>query len=189
KDGIITAISKEKLEAEKIIDADGKMVLPGTVDPHVHIRAPGHDERETFESGTKDAALGGVTMVIEMPISVPPPHSSEIVKRRMDIADKEAVVDIAFFGAAGTDCLEDIIPCAESGIVAFKTFLHEAPPGRKEEFIGLTAPNTILPNLIFPSFTAVKSRGILVDKPGNPAGGTKFKKDLNNLSKQFRRLI
>ncbi len=47
-----------------------------------------------------------------------------------------------FFGAAGTDCLEDIIPCAKSGIVAFKTFLHEAPPGRKEEFIGLTAPNT-----------------------------------------------
>ena len=142
RDGIITAISKEKLDAEKVINAEGKIVLPGTVDPHVHIRAPGHDERETFESGTKDAALGGVTTVIEMPISVPPPHSPEIVKRRMDIADKEAVVDMAFFGAAGTDCLDDIIPCAKSGIVAFKTFLHEVPPGRKEEFIGLTAPNT-----------------------------------------------
>ena len=142
KDGIITTVSKEKLDAEKVINAEGKIVLPGTVDPHVHIRAPGHDERETFESGTKDAALGGVTTVIEMPISVPPPHSPEIVKRRMDIADKEAVVDIAFFGAAGTDCINDIIPCAKSGIVAFKTFLHEAPPGRKEEFIGLTAPNT-----------------------------------------------
>jgi len=142
KDGIITAISKEKLEADEVIDAEGKMVLPGTVDPHVHIRAPGHDERETFESGSKDAALGGVTTIIEMPISVPPPHSPEIVERRIDVAEKEVVVDIAFFGAAGTDCLDDIIPCAESGIVAFKTFLHEAPPGRKEEFIGLTAPNT-----------------------------------------------
>ena len=142
KGGIITAISKEKLEAEKVIDAKGKIVLPGTIDPHVHIRAPGHDERETFESGTKDAASGGVTTVIEMPISTPPPHSPELVQRRMDIAAKEVVVDIAFFGAAGTDCLEDIIPCAKSGIVAFKTFLHEAPPGRKEEFIGLTAPNT-----------------------------------------------
>jgi len=142
KDGIITTISKEKLKAEEVIDAEGKIVLPGTVDPHVHIRAPGHDERETFESGTKDAALGGVTTVIEMPISTPPPHSPEIVKRRTDVADKEAVVDIAFFGAAGTDCLDDIIPCSKSGIVAFKTFLHEAPPGRKEEFIGLTAPNT-----------------------------------------------
>ncbi|HDP37105.1 MAG TPA: allantoinase AllB [Candidatus Atribacteria bacterium] len=142
KDGIITTISKEKLDAEKVINAEGKIVLPGTVDPHVHIRAPGHDERETFESGTKDAALGGVTTVIEMPISTPPPYSPEIVERRMNVAKKEVVVDIAFFGAAGTDCLDDIIPCSKSGIVAFKTFLHEAPPGRKEEFIGLTAPNT-----------------------------------------------
>ncbi|MHC2994596.1 MAG: allantoinase AllB [Candidatus Atribacteria bacterium] len=142
KDGIITTISKEKLEAEKVIDVEGKIVLPGTVDPHVHIRAPGHEERETFGSGTKDAALGGVTTVIEMPISTPPPHSPEIVKRRMDVADKEVIVDIAFFGAAGTDCLDDIIPCSRSGIVAFKTFLQEAPPGRQKEFIGLTAPNT-----------------------------------------------
>jgi len=51
KDGIITAISKAKLEADEVIDAEGKMVLPGTVDPHVHIRAPGHDERETFGWG------------------------------------------------------------------------------------------------------------------------------------------
>ena len=141
-DGIINTISKIGLEAEEVIDAQGKIVLPGTIDPHVHIRAPGHEERETFESGTKDAAMGGVTTVIEMPISTPPPHSPEIVNKRMEVAAKEVVVDIAFFGAAGTDCIEDIIPCAKSGIVAFKTFLHEAPPGRKEEFIGLTAPNT-----------------------------------------------
>lgn len=140
--GIIDTISKKGLEAEKVIDAKGKMVLPGTIDPHVHIRAPGHDERETFESGTKDAASGGVTTVIEMPISTPPPHSPELVQRRMDIASQQVVVDIAFFGAAGTDCLGDIVPCSKSGIVAFKTFLHEAPPGRKEEFVGLTAPNT-----------------------------------------------
>jgi len=142
KNGIITTISKEDLKAEKVIDAKGKMVLPGTVDPHVHIRAPGHDERETFESGSKDAALGGVTTIIEMPISAPPPHSPEIVGNRMAIADKEVVVDIAFYGAAGSDYLDDIVPCSKSGIVAFKTFLHEAPPGREKEFIGLTAPNT-----------------------------------------------
>lgn len=142
KNGIITTISNEELNGGKVIDAKGKMVLPGTIDPHVHIRAPGHDERETFESGTKDAALGGVTTVIEMPFASPPPHSPEIVKNRMNVADKEVVVDIAFYGAAGTDYLDDVIPCSKSGIVAFKTFLHEALPGRAKEFIGLTAPNT-----------------------------------------------
>ena len=142
KNGIIATISNEELDGKKVIDAEGKMVLPGTVDPHVHIRAPGHDERETFESGSKDAALGGVTTIIEMPFASPPPHSPEIVKNRMNVADKEVVVDIAFYGAAGTDCLDDVIPCSKSGIVAFKTFLHEALPGRAKEFIGLTAPNT-----------------------------------------------
>jgi len=142
KDGITVTISKEDLKAEKVINAKDKIVLPGTVDPHVHIRAPGHDERETFESGSKDAALGGVTTIIEMPMATPPPHSPEIVKNRMNVADKEVVVDIAFFGAAGTDRLDDVIPCSKSGIVAFKTFLNEAPLGREKEFIGLTAPNT-----------------------------------------------
>ena len=142
KDGIITTISNEELNGREVINAEGKMVLPGTIDPHVHIRAPGHDERETFESGSKDAALGGVTTIIEMPFASPPPHSPEIVKSRMNVADKEVVVDIAFYGAAGTDYLNDVIPCSESGIVAFKTFLHEALPGREKEFIGLTAPNT-----------------------------------------------
>ena len=142
KNGIIATISKEELKAEKVIDAKGKMVLPGTVDPHVHIRAPGHDERETFTSGSKEAALGGVTTIVEMPLASPPPHSPEIVENRMNVADKEVVVDIAFYGAAGTDCLEDIVPCSKSGIVAFKTFLHGPLPGRAKEFIGLTAPKT-----------------------------------------------
>ena len=48
KDGRIAAISTETLQAEKVIDAKGKMVLPGTIDPHVHIRVPGNEYRETF---------------------------------------------------------------------------------------------------------------------------------------------
>jgi len=142
KNGKIKTISDEKLKSEKEINAKGKIVLPGTIDPHVHIRAPGHDYRETFLSGTKEAALGGVTTILEMPISSPPPYSPEIVNNRMLIAEKEAVVDIAFYGAAGIDQKEHIIPCSKSGIVAFKTFLHEAPEGREGEFIGLTAPDT-----------------------------------------------
>ncbi len=142
KKGIIRAISKDILRGERVIEAKGKMVLPGTVDPHVHIRAPGHEYRETFLTGTKEAALGGVTTVLEMPISSPPPYSPEIVNNRMAIAEREAVVDIAFFGAAGIDQKDYIAPCSKAGIVAFKTFLHEAPAGREGEFIGLTAPDT-----------------------------------------------
>ena len=142
RDGVIAAISLGDLDGRDVVDAEGKMVLPGTVDPHVHIRAPGHDERETFHSGTCDAAAGGVTTIMEMPISSPPPYSKEIVESRMRLAASEAVVDVAFFGAAGMDQIDSIVPCAQSGIVAFKTFLHEAPKGREAEFVGLTAPDT-----------------------------------------------
>jgi len=141
KEGRVVSISQERLEkADLIIDAQGKIILPGTIDPHVHMRDPGHPEWETFKTGTKAAAAGGVTTVIEHPVSTPPPYSAELVKKRMERAENQVVVDIAFFGAAGIDHIEDIIPCSKAGIVAFKTFLHEAPEGREEEFEGLTAP-------------------------------------------------
>lgn len=141
RDGKVVSICQEGLErADIIIDAKGKIILPGTIDPHTHMRDPGHPERETFETGTKAAAAGGVTTVIEHPVSTPPPYSAELVKRRMERAENGVVVDIAFFGAAGIDHIEDILPCSKAGIVAFKTFLHEPPEGREEEFEGLTAP-------------------------------------------------
>jgi len=141
KEGKIVSISNIGFKKAKIIiDAKEKIVLPGTIDPHVHVRDPGHMERETFETGTKAAAAGGVTTVIEHPISIPPPYSPELVKKRMKRAKNQIVVDIAFFGAAGIDYIDDIIPCSKAGIVAFKTFLHEAPEGREKEFRGLTAP-------------------------------------------------
>jgi dihydropyrimidinase/allantoinase len=141
REGKVVGISQKRLKkADIVIDAKGKIILPGTIDPHAHIRAPGHPERETFETGTKAAAAGGVTTVIEHPVSTPPPYSAELVTRRMERAENEIVVDIAFFGAAGIDHIEDILPCSKAGIVGFKTFLHEAPEGREEEFEGLTAP-------------------------------------------------
>ncbi len=142
RNGVVVAVTLDDIEGREVIDAEGKMVLPGTVDPHVHIRAPGHDERETFHSGTCDAAAGGVTTIMEMPISSPPPYSPEVVEARMRLAASESVVDVAFFGAAGMDRIDSIVPCSKSGIVAFKTFLHEAPKGREAEFVGLTAPDT-----------------------------------------------
>ncbi|MDL2264114.1 dihydroorotase family protein [Synergistaceae bacterium OttesenSCG-928-I11] len=142
KGEIVTTLTSDDIAGERTVDAGGKWVLPGTIDPHVHVRGPGFAERETFLSGTQDAACGGVTTFFEMPISSPPPYSPEIVKNRMDHAAPQVVVDVAFLGAAGIDKIDEIASCADAGIVAFKTFLHEAPPGRDAEFLGLVAPET-----------------------------------------------
>ena len=149
KKGKIVYISAEKNNhADKILDFGDKYVLPGGIDPHVHLRdyenLSDNDEiallSENFTTVTMAAAAGGVTTVIAMPIRIPPPYSAEIVKRRMNRAQKRIVVDMAFFGGAGSDHLDEIIPCSKSGIVAFKTFLHEAPEGRQKDYEGMTAP-------------------------------------------------
>lgn len=137
-DGKISAIGFLDSAAKNLINAENMYLLPGGVDPHFHVRYPSHPERGTFETESKAAAAGGVTTIIEHPISMPPQYSQEILMARVKAAEEQCVVDIAFFGAAGGEKLEYIEEIGKSGIVSFKTFLHAAPEGRDKEFLGLT---------------------------------------------------
>ncbi len=159
--GKIVAIAEEELlpEAEKTIDGKGNLLLPGTIDTHVHLRDPGHAERETFKTGTMAAAAGGVTTILEMPISVPPPYSPELIENRKKIAESQVLVDFCLFGAAGANKIEHIQSCSEAGIVGFKTFFHQAPEGREEEFDGLTMENA---GLQFKGLKEVSKTGKLI---------------------------
>jgi allantoinase len=143
KDGRFALIAEPGAlpEAKRVIDAAGKHVLPGGIDTHVHYRDPGHAERETFRVGTKAAAAGGCTTFFEHPISIPPQYNAEILKNRVDLCKKGSCVDFCFFGAAGGEFPEEIEPLSHEGVVAYKTFLHEAPEGRDAEFKGLTSAN------------------------------------------------
>jgi dihydroorotase-like cyclic amidohydrolase len=82
--GKIVAITSDGTipSSREIIDANDLCVLPGLVDPHVHQRAPGNPEWEDVLPGTAAAAAGGVTTLLEMPISRPPTHSAEVLARR-----------------------------------------------------------------------------------------------------------
>lgn len=128
-------------EAARTIDTAGKHILPGGIDTHVHYRDPGHAERETFAVGTRAAAAGGCTTFFEHPISIPPQYNAEILHNRMALCKKGSCVDYCFFGAAGGEFPEEIEPLSHEGVVAYKTFLHEAPEGRAAEFKGLTGAN------------------------------------------------
>lgn len=134
----MVALPGELPGAERTLDAAGKYVLPGVVDPHVHIRNPGGEHQETFLTGSMAAAAGGVTTFFEHPISSPPPYTEEILGRRVELANGHCCVDFAFYGAAGGEFPQEIVPLAKSGIVAYKTFLQEPPAGREAEFKGLT---------------------------------------------------
>lgn len=139
-------------EAAQTVDAAGKHVLPGGIDTHVHYRDPGHWERETFEVGSRAAAAGGCTTFFEHPISMPPQWNADLLRDRIRICkgeecaandrhEKGSCVDFCFFGAAGGKHPEAIEPLSHEGIIAYKTFLHDAPEGREAEFEGLTSAN------------------------------------------------
>lgn len=159
KDGKIVAIGRdESLPSGKTeIDAAGQYLLPGGVDPHVHIRYPGGAHRETFITGSMAAAAGGVTTIIEHPISSPPQYSTETLMKRVEAVQEQAVVDVAFLGAAGGNRLEFIQEIGGAGIVGYKSFLHAAPEGRAKEFDGLTMESNYE---LYRGFEEIKKTGL-----------------------------
>lgn len=123
-DGKIIGIVKSgEPKADRVVDASGKVVLPGMIDMHVHLRDPGFPKREDFESGTRAAAAGGVTTVVDMPNTVPATVTVDAFLDKKKIADGKSLVDFGFIGGAGEIPKENIIGLAKEGATAFKSFL------------------------------------------------------------------
>lgn len=124
KDGKISAItSEDDIVAERTIDADGNYILPGFVDPHTHLNdPPGGDVSEDFYTGTCSAAAGGVTTVIEMPLTTPVVATEKAFINKRNICAPKAVVDFSMFGASTPDNAEELDKMLDQGAVAFKAF-------------------------------------------------------------------
>lgn len=139
KDGRIAAIAAPgKLgEAKETIDAAGKLVFPGMIDTHVHIRGGALDYREDFFSGTVAAASGGVTTILEMPVGKPPACTEKDFASRRAEMDALCAVDFCLYAGAGADNLDQIPRLAALGAIGYKTFLMPPVPGREQEFYGL----------------------------------------------------
>lgn len=77
---IAAAAPRIDVDDARIIDLAGKVVAPGFIDLHVHLREPGFEDKETIASGTAAAAAGGITAVAAMPNTEPPVDSAELVR-------------------------------------------------------------------------------------------------------------
>ncbi len=104
----IEKITKEQhpTDADKIINCSGKIIIPGLIDPHVHFRDPGQTYKEDWLTGSKAAAHGGVTTVLDMPNNVPPITTPERLKEKLEIAKKKSIVNFGLYFGVGPDNLE-----------------------------------------------------------------------------------
>ncbi len=127
--GKISAIGKDlNVTAEETIDATGKFVSPGLIDIHTHLREPGQEAKEDFETGTQAAAAGGFTRVATMANTNPAVDSAVLVRGLRKQAELCALVKVEFIGAitkglAGKE-LAEIGDMAAAGAVAFSDDGH-----------------------------------------------------------------
>lgn len=105
-----------------VIDAEGRFVMPGLIDLHVHFRDPGFTYKETIHTGALAAAHGGVTTVCPMPNTKPVIDNPEIVKETVDRSKKEACINVLPVGAVTIGQMgkevTDIKGMADNGICA-----------------------------------------------------------------------
>lgn len=119
---ILSVAKSIRESADETIDAAGKIVIPGLVDMHVHLREPGREDKETVSSGTLAALRGGVTSVLAMPNTIPAIDSPEHAALLKDIIMETANADVHMCGAItrgrGGKEMTDIAALKKRGVIA-----------------------------------------------------------------------
>jgi len=127
RDGEIAALgapgSLEAPEGAELIDGEGRHLLPGFVDPHVHLRVPGHEHKEDLDSGTRAAAAGGFVAVVAMPNTDPVLDDATVLRSLREAARSEARVPVGFLAAITRgldgDALTEMAELADAGALGF----------------------------------------------------------------------
>ena len=107
-DNKIKKIGKISLNNAKVLDASGKIVLPGIIDTQVHFREPGPNGAEDLESGSRAAVAGGVTSVFEMPNTNPPTSNFKEFNNKLNAAKNRMFCNYAFYFGATPDNMKEL---------------------------------------------------------------------------------
>jgi len=113
----------------KVIDAHGLYILPGAIDGHVHMMDPGYTDREDFTTGTRAAARGGVTTVIDHHRTEPQVFGPKELLGKKEYLKTRSIVDFGLLAGLSLTNLKNLKGLWEAGALGFKGFtceLHEA---------------------------------------------------------------
>lgn len=125
ENGKIVAIEKNiEGNYENVIDVCGNYVLPGIIDPHVHMRDPGMTHKEDFTTGSMACAKGGITLFFDMPNTVPNTITKEALEDKKKEMKNKSYVDYAFwFGGSRADNHE-AVKSVQNEVIGTKVFMN-----------------------------------------------------------------
>ena len=116
-------------EADNVVDAQGRWLLPGAIDDHVHFRDPGLTHKADFTTESRAAAAGGVTTVFDMPNCIPQTTTLEAIEDKFKGASDCCLVNHSFYLGATHDNLQEIERIDPSRICGIKLFMGSSTGG------------------------------------------------------------
>lgn len=117
-------ILESQNEPGAVLDVGDLVVMAGLVDSHVHVNDPGRAHWEGFPTATLAAAAGGVTTIVDMPLnSLPPTTTADNLAVKVQAAQGQVHVDVAFWGGIIPGNQDDLVPLLKAGARGFKCFM------------------------------------------------------------------
>jgi dihydroorotase-like cyclic amidohydrolase len=100
------------------------MILPGLIDPHVHLRDPGQTEKEDFYTGSSAAVAGGYTTILDMPNNVKPVFTAAALRQKKALAKEKTICNIGFYFGTMGDNLDEFPNAVQLGVFGLKIYLN-----------------------------------------------------------------
>ena len=126
KDGLIIDISPGS-SSDNIIDVKNKILMPGLIDPHVHINEPGRTAWEGFDTATRSAIAGGITSLVDMPLNSSPVTTTlQGYEKKIYATKNQLHTNCGFWGGIVPGNITEIDSLIDKGVLGFKAFLIES---------------------------------------------------------------
>jgi len=113
----------QSISVSQVVDANGKLLIPGAIDDQVHFREPGLTHKGNIFTESRAAVAGGVTSFMEMPNTVPPTFTQELLEEKYKIASKNSLANYSFFIGASNDNLEEVLKTDIKEVCGLKIFM------------------------------------------------------------------
>lgn len=172
----------------EILDLGDRALLPGVIDPHVHINEPGRTHWEGFDTATRAALAGGLTMLVDMPLnSAPVTTSAAAFREKLAAADGKLHTNVGFWGGIIPGNGGEIEGLIAAGILGFKAFLTHSGiddfPNATEADLRAAMP--ILARHRLPLLVHCELTDSAVDNPFAADAGTSYRRYLASRPKKW----